>query len=38
MTEKEKIKIAMVAPADNPHTKRFADAFLSLGYELKVVS
>lgn len=38
MAKKEKIKIVMVAPADNPHTKRFADAFLSLGYELKVVS
>jgi glycosyltransferase involved in cell wall biosynthesis len=38
MAEKEKIKIAMVAPADNPHTKRFAEAFLSLGYELKIVS
>ena len=36
-TEK-KIKIAMVAPADNPHTIRFARHFLKAGHELRIVS
>ena len=38
MSEIGKIKITMVAPADNPHTRRFAEFFLREGHELKIVS
>ncbi len=33
-----KLKIAMVAPANNPHTQRFAEHFINSGHELKIVS
>ncbi len=38
MADKEKMNITMVAPANNPHTLRFAEHFINSGHELKIVS
>lgn len=38
MPDKSRMKIAMVAPANNPHTERFAEHFIKCGHELKIIS